>query len=423
MTVYLTVLMILFYRYRQMSKLTATGVKQAKIEDKQYKMTDGAGMYLLVKKSGKYWRLDYRFDGKRKTLALGTYPGLSLKESRSKRDEARKLLSNNIDPGAKRKAEKMIRKLQVENSFEAISREWFEKKKKEWSENHSNRIIKRLENNVFPYLGSESIVDINTPTVLSVIRKIEKRGAYETAHRALSNCGQIFRYAIATGRLERDPTYKMHEGLQPAQKTHLAAVTDPVKVAEVLRAIDIYNGTLSVQCALRLAPLVFVRPGELRQAEWKDVNFESREWRYLITKTKTDHIVPLANQAIEILNELQPLTGHGRYLFPSARNPKGDRPMSDNAILAALRRMGIAKDEMSGHGFRAMARTILDEELGFRVDFIEHQLAHAVKDPNGRAYNRTSHLKERKVMMQAWADYLDQLKHGAGIIELRAGGI
>ena len=401
-----------------MSKLTATSVKQAKIEDKQYKMTDGAGMYLLVKKSGKYWRLDYRFDGKRKTLALGTYPGLSLKDSRARRDDARKLLSNNIDPGAKRKAEKITRKLQVENSFEAISREWFEKKKKEWSENHSNRIIKRLENNVFPYLGSESIVDINTPTVLSVIRKIEKRGAYETAHRALSNCGQIFRYAIATGRLERDPTYKMHEGLQPAQKTHLAAVTDPVKAAEVLRAIDMYNGTLSVQCALRLAPLVFVRPGELRQAEWKDINFESREWRYLITKTKTDHIVPLANQAIEILNELQPLTGHGRYLFPSARNPKGDRPMSDNAILAALRRMGIAKDEMSGHGFRAMARTILDEELGFRVDFIEHQLAHAVKDPNGRAYNRTSHLKERKVMMQAWADYLDNIKTGADVIPI-----
>jgi len=401
-----------------MSKLTATSVKQAKIEDKQYKMTDGAGMYLLVKKSGKYWRLDYRFDGKRKTLALGTYPDLSLKDSRARRDDARKLLSNNIDPGAKRKAEKITRKLQVENSFEAISREWFEKKKKEWSENHSNRIIKRLENNVFPYLGSESIVDINTPTVLSVIRKIEKRGAYETAHRALSNCGQIFRYAIATGRLERDPTYKMHEGLQPAQKTHLAAVTDPVKAAEVLRAIDMYNGTLSVQCALRLAPLVFVRPGELRQAEWKDINFESREWRYLITKTKTDHIVPLANQAIEILNELQPLTGHGRYLFPSARNPKGDRPMSDNAILAALRRMGIAKDEMSGHGFRAMARTILDEELGFRVDFIEHQLAHAVKDPNGRAYNRTSHLKERKVMMQAWADYLDNIKTGADVIPI-----
>jgi len=402
-----------------MSKLTATSVKQAKIKEKQYKMTDGAGMYLLVKKSGKYWRLDYRFDGKRKTLALGRYPELSLKESRLRRDAARKLLSNNIDPGAKRKAEKVIRKLQVENSFEAIGREWYEKKKKEWSENHSNRIIKRLENNVFPYIGSESIVDINPPTVLSVIRKIEKRGAYETAHRALSNCGQIFRYAIATGRLERDPTYKMHEGLQPTQKTHLAAVTDPVKVAEVLRVIDTYEGTPSVQCALRLAPLVFVRPGELRQAEWKDINFESREWRYFITKTKTDHIVPLANQSIEILNELRPLTGHGRYIFPSARNPKGDRPMSDNAVLAALRRMGIAKDEMSGHGFRAMARTILDEELGFRVDFIEHQLAHAVKDPNGRAYNRTSHLKERKVMMQAWADYLDNIKTGAEVIPIK----
>jgi len=237
-----------------------------------------------------------------------------------------------------------------------------------------------------------------------VVRRVETRGALETAHRALGNCGQVFRFAIATGRAERDPSSDLRGALQPVKGTHFAAVTEPDDAAKLLRTLDGYEGTLAVRCALRLAPLVFVRPGELRHAEWKDIDLDAAEWRYTVSKTDTQHIVPLSTQAIEILKELQPLTGRGRYVFPSARNPKGDRPMSDNAILSAMRRMGVEKNEMSGHGFRAMARTILDEVLGFRPDYIEHQLAHAVRDPNGRAYNRTAHLPERKRMMQEWAD-------------------
>ena len=240
----------------------------------------------------------------------------------------------------------------------------------------------------------------------------------EAVRRALSNCGQVFRHAVATGRAERDPSGDLRGALAPVKGTHFASVTEPKQVAGVLRALDGYEGTLPVRCALRLAPLVFVRPGELRHAQWEDIDLDNAEWRYIVTKTDTQHIVPLARQAVEILEELQPLTGNGRYVFPSARNPKGDRPMSDNAILSAMRRMGISKDEMSGHGFRAMARTILDEVLGFRPDYIEHQLAHAVRDPNGRAYNRTAHLPERCKMMQEWADYLDKLKAGAEIIPI-----
>lgn len=251
-----------------------------------------------------------------------------------------------------------------------------------------------------------------------MIRRIEQRGALETAHRALGNCGQVFRYAVATGRAERDPTGDLKGALPPVKGTHFAAVTDSKKVGEVLQAIDAYEGTLIVRCALRLAPLVFVRPGELRHAEWADIDLDAAEWPYTVSKTNTQHIVPLSRQAVEILQELNPLTGQGQYVFPSARNPKGDRPMSDNAILAAMRRMGISKEEMSGHGFRAMARTILDEVLGFRPDFIEHQLAHAVRDPNGRAYNRTAHLPERRKMMQAWADYLDKLKAAAEVVPM-----
>ena len=241
-------------------------------------------------------------------------------------------------------------------------------------------------------------------------------GALETAHRALGNCGQVFRYAIATGRGERDPSADLRGALPPARGEHFAAITEPKQAAILLRTLDGYEGTLTVACALRLASLVFVRPGELRKAEWADIDLDAAEWRYTITKTKTAHIVPLATQAVAILREVHALTGQGRYVFPGART--NGRPMSDNAILAAMRRMGIGKDEMSGHGFRAMARTILDEVLGFRPELIEHQLAHAVKDPNGRAYNRTAHLPERRKMMQAWADYLDDLKAGASVTPL-----
>ncbi|BAZ94070.1 integrase [Thiohalobacter thiocyanaticus] len=399
--------------------LTDTAIRNAKAGDKARKLFDGGGLYLEVAPSGgKWWRLKYRYGGKEKRLSLGVYPDVSLKDARDRRDEARKLLANDIDPSENRKATKAAKVERAANSFEAVAREWYAKHSPNWSANHGDRIIRRLERDIFPWLGGKPVADITAPQLLEVIRRIEQRGALETAHRALGNCGQVFRYAVATGRAERDPTGDLRGALPPVKGTHFASVTEPKKVAEVLRALDGYEGTLPVRCALRLAPLVFVRPGELRHAEWADIDLDAAEWRYTVKKTNTPHIVPLSRQAMDILRELHPLTGNGRYVFPSARNPRGDKPMSDNAILAAMRRMGISKEEMSGHGFRAMARTILDEVLGFRPDFIEHQLAHAVRDPNGRAYNRTAHLRERRKMMQKWADYLDKLKAGAEVIPM-----
>jgi integrase len=248
------------------------------------------------------------------------------------------------------------------------------------------------------------------------MRRIESRGAVESAHRALNRCGQVFRYGVATGRCERDPSGDLRGALAKVAGSHFAAATEPEHLAKILRAMDGCGGTLVVRCALRMSPLVFVRPGELRKAEWKDIDLDKAEWRYVVSKTKTAHIVPLSRQALAILGELHPLTGRGKYVFPGARSNK--RPMSDNAILAAMRRMDIGKDEMSGHGFRAAARTILDKVLNVRPDYIEHQLAHAVKDPNGRAYNRTAHLPERRRMMQQWADCLDRLKSGAEVIPI-----
>ena len=395
--------------------LTNTAIRNAKPAEKNRKMYDERGLYLEVSPNGgKWWRFKYRFGGKEKRLSLGVYPDVSLKDARERRDEARKLIANDVDPSEHRKAQKIANG--GENSLEAVAREWFAKNSSNWSTDHANRIKRRLENDIFPWIGGKPIGNITVPELLSVIRRIENRGALETAHRALGNCSQIFRYAVATGRTERDPTGDLRGALPPSRGKHFSAITDPKQVAEMLRVMDGYEGSLIVRCALQLAPLVFVRPGELRKAEWKDIDLETAEWRFMVTKTDIQHIVPLSRQVIEILEELKPLTGNNRYLFPGARSK--DRPMSDNAILAAMRRMGIAKEEMSGHGFRAMARTILDEVLGFRPDFIEHQLAHAVRDPNGRAYNRTAHLPERRKMMQDWADYLDKLKAGVKIIPI-----
>jgi integrase len=300
-----------------------------------------------------------------------------------------------------------------------VAREWLAKYSPNWADSHSDRIVRLFERDIFPWIGGKPIAEVSAPDVLTVMRRIEGRGALETAHRARGNCGQVFRYAIATGRASRDPSGDLRGALPPTKGLHFAAKTEPEEVAKILRAMDGYKGTLSVRCALRLAPLVFVRPGELRRAEWADVDLDGKEWRYTVTKTKTPHIVPLSRQAVEILQEIHPLTGKGRFVFPSARGTT--RPMSDNAILAAMRSAGISKEDMTGHGFRAVARTILDEVLGVRPDYIEHQLAHAVRDPNGRAYNRTAHLPERRKMMQRWADYLDRLKAGAEVIPIRQG--
>ena len=397
--------------------LTDTSIRNAKPGAKPIKLFDERGLFLLVTPTGgKWWRFRFMFDGKEKLLSLGVYPDVSLKDARERRDEARKLVANGVNPSENRKIQKSARADLVANSFEVIAREWFAKFASTWASNHGDRIIRRFERDIFPWIGGRPIAEITAPELLAVVRRIENRGALETAHRALGNCGQVFRYAVATGRAERDPSGDLRGALPPVKGTHFAATTEPKRFAEILRAIDGYVGTLTVCCALRLAPLVFVRPGELRNAQWADINFDAAEWRYTVTKTNTPHIVPLAQQAIEILKELQPLTGNSRFIFPSARSHI--RPMSDNAILAALRRLGIDKEEMSGHGFRAVARTILDEVLGVRPDFIEHQLAHAVRDPNGRAYNRTAHLPERRKMMQQWADYLDKLKTGAEIIPI-----
>ena len=397
--------------------LTDTTIRNAKPDVKPVKLFDERGLFLIVTPAGgKWWRFRFKFNGKEKLLSLGVYPDVSLKDARERRDEARKLLANDIDTSENRKAMKTAKMDRTANSFEVVGREWFAKYSLTWAPNHGERIIRRFERDIFPWIGGRPVAEITAPELLAVVRRIENRGALETAHRALGNCGQVFRYAVATGRAERDPSGDLRGALPPVKGTHFAATTEPKRFAEILRAMDGYEGTLTVCCALRLAPLVFVRPGELRNAQWTDINFDAAEWRYTVTKTKTPHIVPLAQQAIEILKELQPLTGNSRFIFPSARSHS--RPMSDNAILAALRRLGIDKEEMSGHGFRAVARTILDEVLGVRPDFIEHQLAHAVRDPNGRAYNRTAHLAERRKMMQQWADYLDKLKSGAEIIPI-----
>ncbi len=397
--------------------LTDTTIRNAKPGVKAIRLFHGGGLYLEVSPAGgKWWRLKYRFDGKEKRLSLGVYPDVSLKDARERRDEARKLLADRIDPSENRKAVKLVRADRTANSFELVTREWFAKYSPNWAAHHSDRILRRFERDIFPWIGGRPIADISAPELLAVVRRIESRGALETAHRALGNCGQVFRYAVATGRAERNPSGDLRGALTPAKGEHFAAITEPKRVAELLREIDGYQGTLTVQCALKLAPLVFVRPGELRKAEWADIDLDAAEWRYTVSKTDTAHIVPLASQAVAILREVHGLTGGGQYVFPGARSTK--RPMSDNAILAAMRRTGIAKDEMSGHGFRAMARTILDEVLHVRPDYIEHQLAHAVRDPNGRAYNRTAHLPERRKMMQQWADYLDKLKAGAAVIPI-----
>jgi len=389
--------------------LTDVKVRTAKPKNKAVRMFDERGLYLeIAPAGGKWWRLKYRFAGKEKRLSLGTYPDASLKEARAARDEARKLLAAGVDPSEHRKASKAASADRAANSFEVVSREWYAKFSTTWSDTHKIRTIRMLERDAFPWIGARPIAEITAAELLSVARRIEARRALETAHRALGTCGQIFRYAVTTQRASRDITPDLRGALPQAPTTHFAATTEPKHLGAILRATSGYKGSPVVVAALRLAPLVFCRPGELRKAEWTQFDLDAAEWCYLVSKTKIDHIVPLSRQAVAILRELHRITGDGRFVFPGARS--ATRPMSDNAILGAMRRMGIEKDEMTGHGFRAVARTILDEVLKVRVDYIEHQLAHVVKDANGRAYNRTHHLAERRKMMQLWANHLDTLR-------------
>lgn len=398
--------------------LTDTAIRNAKAKEKQFKLSDGRGLYVLVKKSGKYFRFDYRFFGKRKTMALGVYPDVSLADARQKRDDARQLLKKDIDPSQhKQEAERMKREL-IGNNFEAIAREWFGKNIHSWTKKHASTVIQRLEFNVFPLIGSRPIKLVNAPELLEVLRKIESRGAIETAHRVKQICGQVFRYAIATSRAERDPSADLKGALSPVKPKSMAAITDPKKIGGLLRAILDYDGQITTICALRLAPLVFVRPGELRHAEWSEIDLDNAEWRIPSHKMKMrlPHIVPLSRQAVDVLMEIRLVTGDARYVFPSIRSTA--RPMSNNTVNAALRRMGYAKDEMTGHGFRAMASTILHEQ-GWPSDVIERQLAHSEGNSVKAAYNHAQHLPERRKMMQSWADYLDLLKGGAQVIPLR----
>ena len=391
--------------------LTDTSIRNAKPRIKAYKIYAGEGLFLLVSpQGGKWWRFKYRVGGKEKQLSLGTYPEIGLKLARERCAQARKDMENGIDPAVNRKAIKFAQTADDGNSFEVVAREWIAKRSAIWAESHSSKILRRLELDIFPWIGKRSIGEIKPPEILAALRRIENRGAGDTAHRALQNCGQIFRYAVATGRAERDYAADLRGALAPVKEGHFAAITEPKAIGALLKAMDDYHGSVITKCAMRLAPLVFVRPGELRKAQWSEIDFETATWNIPAERMKMReaHIVPLSRQALEILEELKTLTDKSIYLFPSARTSK--RPMSDNAVLSAFRRMGIGKEEMTGHGFRAMARTVLDEVLHVRPDYIEHQLAHAVRDPNGRAYNRTAHLPERRKMMQDWADYLDGLR-------------
>ena len=367
---------------------------------------------------GKWWRFKYRHGGKEKRLSLGVYPEVSLAEARERRDAARKLLAQGIDPSATRRAEKAEAQA-GEESFELVAREWFERNRSKWSETNAKHILARLMNDVFPWIGSRPIREITAPELLSVGRRIEDRGAIYTAHRALQNCGQVFRYAVACGKAKRDPSQDLRGALAPIPKEiHRPSITDTKELGELLRAIDTYQGSNVVRCALKLAPLVFVRPGELRRAEWSEIDLEAREWRIPGAKMKMreQHIVPLSRQAVAALRDLHPLTGAGKFVFPGVRS--ASKPMSENTVNAALRYMGYSTDRVTGHGFRSTASTLLHEQ-GWNRDAIERQLAHAERNKIKAAYDHAEYLPERRRMMQAWADFLDGLREGGKVITLR----
>lgn len=383
------------------------------------KHTDGQAMYLLVNASGKYWRMNYRFDGKRKTMALGVYPDVSLLKARQRRDKARELLADGIDPGAAKQEAKQTQAAVLANTFEKVARDWLVKTAADRGEGTAKKTESWLVRDVFPYIGNMAISTIGPRDVLGALRHMEARGALDAVQRVKQICGRVFRYAVATGSAERDPTPDLKGALTTATPGHYSAITDPKVAGAMMRSIYAYAGHPQVITALKLSAMLFVRPGELRYMEWAELDLDAAEWRIPGSKMKmkVDHLVPLSTQAVALLEGMKPLSGTRRYVFPSIGRSE-DRPMSENTINGALHGMGIAKENHTAHGFRAMARTIMDEVLGERVDLIEHQLAHAVKDPNGRAYNRTAHLPARRAMMQRWADYLDKIRIGADVIQL-----
>lgn len=388
--------------------LTDVEIRKAKPAEKPLKLTDGGGLYLILRPNGaKWWRMDYSFGGKRKTLSMGVYPETTLKEAREKLESAKALIKSGYDPSQARREEKIALS---HDTFGAVAEDWLARFRSSWSESHLERTEMILRNDILPWIKDRPIKEIMAPEVLSLMRRVEDRGALNTAHRVRCIAGQVFRYAIATGKADRDPSGDLRGALPQAVETHFAAPTDPDKAGEILRSIEAFKGNYIVKSALRLSPLLFCRPGELRNAKWSEIDLDAGEWRYTVSKTKTPHLVPLSTQAIAILRDLKPLTCRHAHVFPG-RDPK--KPLSETTINAALQRMGYdTKTDITGHGFRAMARTLLHERLGFAPEVIEHQLAHKVPGSLGSAYNRTKFIDERKRMMQVWADYLDELKAG-----------
>jgi integrase len=390
--------------------LTRLQIENAKPKAKSYKLFDGKGLYIEVAPTGaRWWRFKYRIAGKEKRISLGVYPDVGLKDARDKLDEVRKQLASDIDPSEQRKAKKAASVQSTENTFEAVAREWFALNLPRWQSNYGDKTIRRLEANIFPWLGTRPVREVTAPELLTVLRRIESRSANDTAHRALQDCGRIFRYAIATSRADRDLSRDLAGALAPITVRHYPTIIDPKGVGALLRAIEAYTGSFVTKCALRLAALVFVRPGELRKAEWSEFDLEKAEWRIPAERMKmrSPHIVPLARQAVQTITELRPLTGDGPLLFPGEFNKQ--RPMSENTINSALRRLGYTREEMTGHGFRSMASTMLNEQ-GWNRDAIERQLAHSERDTVRAVYNYAEHLPERRRMMQAWADHLDSLR-------------
>lgn len=401
--------------------LADTTVRKAKADEKPYKLSDEKGLYLLINPNGaKLWRYKYRIDGKEKLLALGAYPDVTLSNAREKRDEARKLLANGQDPSEVKKAQKASRLERAASSFEVVARRWHSKGEAKWSPSYSKKVIQMLERDLFPWIGGKPVADLDAPEFLAVARRLEARGLVDAAHRAMQLCGQIMRFAVAEGLASRDPVGDLRGALESVKTEHMASVTDPARVGEILRMFDGFKGSYQVMQALKLAPLVFTRPGELRQAKWKDIDLDGAIWSIPAEamKMREPHLVPLSTQAVAILRDMHPFSSHLEYVFPGGRDPK--RPMSDAAINAAMRRLGIdTQNELTGHGFRAMARTILHEQLNYPPEVIEVQLAHKALGPLGAAYARAKFIEQRTKMMQAWADYLDKLKKSGAIVLLK----
>jgi integrase len=409
--------------------LTNTFVKNIKhsIGSAAGKYRDGGGMYLLVNASGKYWRMDYRFADKRKTLSFGVYPSISLAKARQRREKAREQLADGIDPGVSKRDEKMAKVITAANTFEVVAREFHKSKSDSWSSSYAEKWLRGQEKDLFPYVGRLPLATITAPILLSALRRVDARGAIESAHTLRQTAGQVFIYGLQTGRCERNPSADLRGALKPVIVKHMSAILDPIQVGELLRAIDGYSGQPITRAALGLSALLFQRPGNIRQMQWSWIDFENA----LLTIPSADmkrskiqkingrpHLVPLASQALQYLIELHSLTGHGKYVFPSLRS--GERPMSDNTVNAALRRMGFSQDEMSAHGFRATARTLMVERIpGISPDVIEAQLAHGKSGPLGMAYDRAEFLEQRRKMMVEWASYLDKLRVGAEVIQLK----